>query len=103
MFNQFQHFYRMAEECLQGYKTTLNEEEEKLKNTQLTSRQRYCVYVRHGQLKLLYKLMNACSATNGTNKDSKASVTENSKDSKPDEKAARDPSENNTHSQTTEK
>ena len=42
----------MAEECLKGYKTTLAEEEEKLE-IQLTTRQKYCVHVRYGQLKLL--------------------------------------------------
>ena len=52
----------MAEECLKGYKTTLAEEEEKLKS-QLTARQKYCVHVRYGQLKLLHQLINACSAT----------------------------------------
>ena len=73
-----------------------------MKNTQLTSRQRYCVHVRYGQLKLLYKLIDACSTTNGTSEDSTAAVTESSKDSKHDEKAASNQAENNTHNQTIE-
>lgn len=88
----------MAEECLKGYKTTLAEEEEKLE-IQLTARQKYCVHVRYGQLKLLHQLINACSATKGNDIDTTAAI---SKDSKQKDIEADSSAENNTHNQTAE-
>ena len=88
----------MAEECLKGYKTTLAEEEDKLKS-QLTARQKYCVHVRYGQLKLLHKLIDACSVTQGNDIDTTAAI---STDSKQKEIEADSSAENNTHKQTTE-
>ena len=90
--------YRMAEECLTGYKTTLEEEEEILKSQQLTARQKYCVHVRYGQLKLLHKLIDACSTSNGNDIDT---TTANTTDSKQPEIERETPTENNTHVQST--
>ncbi len=70
----------MAEECQGEYRTSLEEEAAKLKPevfSTLSKRQQFCVNLRYGQLKLLKRLLVACTRTNNQQKPINAEAKPN--------------------------